>query len=94
MKTNAIQNLHILQFNKSPFQYLDGHKRFFMTIQTHWVVAKTIHVGFWMVTEVFFCHYPTVYCKYLHCIWMVTKGLSQPFTSISEFTIHDSDMMH
>ena len=69
---------------KYPFQYLDGHESFFVTIQTHWMVAETILLGFWMVTE-FFCHYQTVYCKYLHCIWMVTKGISQPFMHSQAF---------
>ena len=48
------------------------------------MVAETILLGFWMVTE-FFCHYQTVYCKYLHCIWMVTKCLSQPFMHSQAF---------
>ena len=39
---------------------LDGGERTFMTI----------HLGVWMVI---FCYHPTVYCKYLHCIWMVTS---------------------
>ena len=53
------------------------------TIQDGWILVKdlsspSISESGWSLK--FFCHHPSVYYKYLHGIWMVTKGLSWPFT--------------
>ena len=42
-----------------------------------------ISFSIWMVTEGF-RHHTTIYCKYLHPVCMVTKGLSQAFYMLTE----------
>ena len=64
-----------------PFQYLDGHECFLWPSKPigQWQIGlswSSISESGWLLKV--FCHHPTIYCQYLHHVWMVTKGLLQP----------------